>query len=103
MLATGPAPDPRTACTLLQHRAADRELRAVSGYAVNDGADRPRRFEVDYRDGRYHRLGRGVLGFGERVVVEVDRIPFTKHPGRCYSQGIRSRFPTLPGAARPPR
>ncbi len=64
MLPTGPAPDPRTACTLLQNRAADRGLRVVSGYAVNDGADRPRRFEAGYRDGRYHRLGRGFSGSG---------------------------------------
>ncbi|XXX72068.1 RHS repeat-associated core domain-containing protein [Sorangium sp. So ce134] len=53
-------------------RCAVGPRRVVSGYAVNNGADRPRRFEVRYRDGRYHRLGRGFLGFGERAVVEVD-------------------------------
>ncbi|WP_437727730.1 RHS repeat-associated core domain-containing protein [Sorangium sp. So ce861] len=53
-------------------RCAVGPRRVVSGYALNNGADRPRRFEVRYRDGRYHRLGRGFLGFGERVVVEVD-------------------------------
>ncbi|WP_437813338.1 RHS repeat-associated core domain-containing protein [Sorangium sp. So ce1078] len=53
-------------------RCAVGPRRVVSGYAVNNGADRPRRFEVRYRDGRYHRLGRGFLGFGERVVVDLD-------------------------------
>ncbi|WP_437734865.1 RHS repeat-associated core domain-containing protein [Sorangium sp. So ce1335] len=46
--------------------------RVVSAYALNNGADRPRRFEVGYRDGRYHRLGRGFLGFGERIVSDLD-------------------------------
>ncbi|XYH94645.1 RHS repeat-associated core domain-containing protein [Sorangium sp. So ce1128] len=46
--------------------------RVVSAYAFNNGADRPRRFEVGYRDGRYHRLGRGFLGFGERIVTDLD-------------------------------
>ncbi|WP_437874700.1 RHS repeat-associated core domain-containing protein [Sorangium sp. So ce513] len=46
--------------------------RVVSAYALNNGADRPRRFEVSYRDGRYHRLGRGFLGFGERLVTDLD-------------------------------
>ncbi|XXT49991.1 RHS repeat-associated core domain-containing protein [Sorangium sp. So ce542] len=46
--------------------------RVVSAYALNNGADRPRRFEVSYRDGRYHRLGRGFLGFGERIVTDLD-------------------------------
>ncbi|WP_437732665.1 RHS repeat-associated core domain-containing protein [Sorangium sp. So ce1335] len=46
--------------------------RVVSAYALNNGADRPRRLEVSYRDGRYHRLGRGFLGFGERIVTDLD-------------------------------
>ncbi|WP_437877018.1 FG-GAP-like repeat-containing protein [Sorangium sp. So ce513] len=46
--------------------------RVVSAYALNNGADRQRRFEVSYRDGRYHRLGRGFLGFGERLVTDLD-------------------------------
>ncbi|WP_437811151.1 RHS repeat-associated core domain-containing protein [Sorangium sp. So ce1078] len=46
--------------------------RVVSACALNNGADRPRRFEVSYRDGRYHRLGRGFLGFGERIVTDLD-------------------------------
>ncbi|XXT19469.1 RHS repeat-associated core domain-containing protein [Sorangium sp. So ce429] len=53
-------------------RCAVGPRRVVSAYALNNGADRARRFEVRYRDGRYHRLGRGFLGFGERVIVEVD-------------------------------
>ncbi|XXY20357.1 RHS repeat-associated core domain-containing protein [Sorangium sp. So ce216] len=53
-------------------RCAVGPRRVVRGYALNNGADRPRRFEVRYRDGRYHRLGRGFLGFGERAVVEVE-------------------------------
>src|SRR6185503_3987254 len=31
-----------------------------------------RHFQVRYRDGRYHRLGRGFLGFGERVIRDLD-------------------------------
>ena len=31
-----------------------------------------RHFGVRYRDGRYHRLGRGFLGFGERIVTDLD-------------------------------
>ncbi|XWJ68823.1 RHS repeat-associated core domain-containing protein [Sorangium cellulosum] len=46
--------------------------RVVTAYALNNGADRQRRFEVSYRDGRYHRLGRGFLGFGERIVTDLD-------------------------------
>src|SRR6185437_5806925 len=44
--------------------------RVVSHYSLNDGQDEPRDFSVRYRDGRYHRLGRGMLGFGERIVVD---------------------------------
>ncbi|XXT16045.1 RHS repeat-associated core domain-containing protein [Sorangium sp. So ce429] len=53
-------------------RCAVGPRRVVSAYALNNGADRPRRFEVSYRDGRYHRLGRGFLGFGERIVTDLD-------------------------------
>jgi hypothetical protein len=42
----------------------------VRAYATNNGADKARRFDVRYRDGRYHRLGRGFLGFGERIVTD---------------------------------
>ena len=46
--------------------------RVVAAYAINDGQNQPRSFSVKYRDGRYHRLGRGMLGFGERIVVDDD-------------------------------
>ncbi len=45
--------------------------RVVSAYTLNNGADGERRFGVRYRDGRYHRLGRGFLGFGERLVTDL--------------------------------
>ncbi|XXY17780.1 RHS repeat-associated core domain-containing protein [Sorangium sp. So ce216] len=44
----------------------------VSGYTLNNGANVERRFEVAYRNGRYHRLGRGFLGFGKRIVRDLD-------------------------------
>ena len=44
--------------------------RAVKGYALNNGADKLRHFDVAYHDGRFHRLGRGFLGFGGRVVTD---------------------------------
>ncbi|XXT17007.1 RHS repeat-associated core domain-containing protein [Sorangium sp. So ce429] len=80
----GAAEDPtrRSALYLARSSAADDcgyprrcvvgPRRVVSAYAFNNGADRPRRFEVGYRDGRYHRLGRGFLGFGERIVTDLD-------------------------------
>ncbi|WP_437653680.1 RHS repeat-associated core domain-containing protein [Sorangium sp. So ce1182] len=80
----GAAEDPtrRSALYLARSSAADDcgyprrcvvgPRRVVSAYAFNNGADRPRRFEVSYRDGRYHRLGRGFLGFGERIVTDLD-------------------------------
>ncbi len=46
--------------------------RVVSFYALNDGRNEPRHFSVKYRDARYHRLGRGMLGFGERIVLDED-------------------------------
>ncbi|WP_207217691.1 MULTISPECIES: FG-GAP-like repeat-containing protein [Sorangium] len=45
--------------------------RVVSRYAVNNGADRLRTFQVAYRNGKYHRLGRGFLGFGVRIVRDA--------------------------------
>ncbi len=46
--------------------------RVVSSYSLNDGQNQPRYFLVQYRDGRYHRLGRGMLGFGERIVIDQE-------------------------------
>lgn len=43
----------------------------VSRYDLNNGADLPRQFQVAYRNGRYHRLGRGFLGFGARIVRDI--------------------------------
>lgn len=75
-------PDRRSALYVARSGAADDcgyprrcvvgPRRVVSAYALNNGADRARRFEVGYRDGRYHRLGRGFLGFGERIVMDLD-------------------------------
>ena len=45
--------------------------RVVSGYTLNNGADQPRHFQVAYRNGRHHRLGRGWLGFGTRIVRDL--------------------------------
>ncbi|MEO7329303.1 MAG: FG-GAP-like repeat-containing protein, partial [Minicystis sp.] len=55
---------PRT-CAVGSHRV-------VSAYATNNGADGVRRFALRYRDGRYDRLGNGFLGFGERLVTDLD-------------------------------
>ena len=46
--------------------------RVVTGYEFDTGAVKPRRFGVRYRDGRWHRLGRGFLGFGMRIVDDLD-------------------------------
>ncbi|MFO0756888.1 MAG: FG-GAP-like repeat-containing protein [Byssovorax sp.] len=46
--------------------------RAVAGYALNNGADGERRFSVRYRDGRFDRRGFGFLGFGERIITDLD-------------------------------
>jgi hypothetical protein len=47
-------------------------MRVVSNYHLNNGADAKRQFSVKYRDGRYHRLGRGFLGFRQRIVRDLD-------------------------------
>ncbi|NUQ73530.1 MAG: type IV secretion protein Rhs [Polyangiaceae bacterium] len=46
--------------------------RVVSKYLLNSGKDKPRSFSIAYRNGRYHRLGRGFLGFGMRIVRDLD-------------------------------
>ena len=48
--------------------------RLVTAYTTNNGADVPRHHRVRYRDGRYHRLGRGFLGFDERIVTDLDTL-----------------------------
>jgi RHS repeat-associated protein len=44
--------------------------RVVESYALANGRNEARTFFVKYRDGRYHRRGRGFLGFGERLVID---------------------------------
>jgi YD repeat-containing protein len=46
--------------------------RVVSKVAFNDGANAARTFRYQYRDGRADLQGRGFLGFGARVVFDVD-------------------------------
>ena len=45
--------------------------RGVRGSALDHCADKLRRFDIRYRDSRRHRLGRGFLAFGSRVVVDA--------------------------------
>src|SRR5262249_40540572 len=44
--------------------------RVVGHYALNSGQGGLRHFGVHYRDGRYDRLGRRFLGFGERILLD---------------------------------
>ena len=44
----------------------------VTGYALNNGADRIRRFGVQYRGGRYDRRGNGFLGFQAKITTDHD-------------------------------
>ncbi|MBK9266189.1 MAG: hypothetical protein IPM54_41175 [Polyangiaceae bacterium] len=53
-------------------RCAVGPRRVVREYAMNDGQGGVRRFGVRYRDGRYDRRGHGFLGFGERIVTDLD-------------------------------
>jgi YD repeat-containing protein len=46
--------------------------RVVSGYQLNTGKDKPRSFQVAYRNGRFDRLGGRSLGFGMRIVRDLD-------------------------------
>lgn len=46
--------------------------RVVGSYRMANGRNEARFFRVTYRDGRYHRLGRGFLGFGERTIIDAD-------------------------------
>ncbi len=54
-------------------RCAAGPHRVVAAYEEDSGGTQPRRFEFAYRDGKYDRLGRGFLGFAERVVRDVDK------------------------------
>ncbi len=53
-------------------RCAVGSRRVVREYATNDGQGGVRRFGLRYRDGRYDRRGHGFLGFGERIVTDLD-------------------------------
>jgi RHS repeat-associated protein len=53
-------------------RCAVGSRRIVQQYATSDGQGGVRRFGVRYRDGRYDRRGHGFLGFGERIVTDLD-------------------------------
>ena len=66
-----PRSDPDNGCAYPRACVVGNE-RVVSQVVYNDGANAPRTFEYRYRDGRYHRLGRGFLGFGERIVLDDD-------------------------------
>jgi hypothetical protein len=44
----------------------------VGHYALSNGQGGRRHFGVHYRDGRYDRLGRRFLGFGERILLDED-------------------------------
>jgi RHS repeat-associated protein len=46
--------------------------RVVREYAVNDGAGGQRRYGLQYRDGRYDRLTQQFLGFGKRILTDLD-------------------------------
>ena len=61
--------DPANGCVYPRACTVGTE-RVVSAYALNDGQNEKRSFTVLYRDGRYHRLGRGSLGFGARIVLD---------------------------------
>jgi RHS repeat-associated protein len=53
-------------------RCAVGSRRVVRAYETNTGADGLRRFALRYRDGRYDRLGRSFLGFGKRIIADLD-------------------------------
>ena len=86
--------------------------RVVSGYTTNNGADGVRHFGLRYRDGRYHRLGRGFLGFEERIVNDLDTLAGTAdfYDNSTFTSGLNV-FPFVgqvqhewvlePGAAEP--
>lgn len=58
-------------CTYPRHCAVGGK-RVVREYATNDGQGGQRRFGLQYRDGRYDRRGYGFLGFGQRILSDLD-------------------------------
>jgi RHS repeat-associated protein len=63
--------DPGNTCVFPRSCVAGPQ-RVVSGYALANGRNEKRNFAVRYRDARYHHLGRGFLGFGERQILDQD-------------------------------
>ena len=63
--------DPTNDCTY-PRRCAVGAKHVVREYATNDGQGGQRRFGLRYRDGRYDRRGYGFLGFGERILTDLD-------------------------------
>ncbi len=58
-------------CVYPRHCAVGAK-RVVSEYRVNDGAGGQRRYGLRYRDGRNDRRNHGFLGFGERILTDLD-------------------------------
>ncbi|HLM72277.1 MAG TPA: VCBS repeat-containing protein, partial [Polyangiaceae bacterium] len=58
-------------------RCAAGPRRVVNGYNVNDGSGGVRRFSVQYRDGRYDHRGLGFVGFGARIITDLDTLAGT--------------------------
>ncbi|WP_052376710.1 FG-GAP-like repeat-containing protein, partial [Chondromyces apiculatus] len=66
----------------------------VTGYQLDAGVAEPRHFQVVYRDGRYHRLGLGFLGFRTRIVRDLDKGSgiVETYDNRTYDGGLHA-FP----------
>ncbi|HRI72342.1 MAG TPA: VCBS repeat-containing protein, partial [Polyangium sp.] len=58
-------------CAYPRHCAVGSK-RVVREYATNDGQGGQRRFGLRYRDGRYDLRGYGFLGFGQRILTDLD-------------------------------
>ena len=97
------------------HVCAVGPRRVVSAYTTNNGADSVRHFGVRYRDGRYHRLVRGFLGFEERIATDLDTLAGTEdvYDNLTFTSGLNvfpfvglvehewRWYPALPGQPNP--
>ena len=63
--------DPANGCAYPRHCAVG-PTRVVREYALNDGQGGQRRYGLRYRDGRYDRNTGDFLGFGKRVLTDLD-------------------------------
>lgn len=63
--------DPANGCSYPRACVVGPE-RVVRRYWVNNGNNQARGVSLKYRDARYHRRGRGFLGFGERIQIDAD-------------------------------